>query len=439
VTGAPDAAREKLPDQSEASSQRLTKPMSNNKDESMLRPLSPLEQYAWLSDQASPKHFSVSAQIRGYTTIESWRSAINSVQLRHPLLRAGVNKTSDGILHFYEDNRIPIPLRVVRRESGRTWEQELEREYAIPFGTGDIPLVRVALLYGEDLSNVIVTLNHSIADGRSAAHLIRDILDALAGKALQILPLRPSHEEICDTLGVIAADIPSTGSADRAIPYVDRSPKNFRIRSSQLTSELSNRLRARARSEETTVHGAITAAFSLAIYRLVKWSNRPARVLSAIDTRKALNMDYELGFCVLFPTFSYDLSNRVNFWDLARKITQDIAPFRTTEVIAGVFGAFKSIMSDATVQSIAAFESRECSSDVVVTNLGVLPFPTDYGSLTLEGLWGPSILFGTEGENTIGVATMNDSIHLLYTSFASHSSLLETGEQILLSSLEGDE
>lgn len=413
--------------------------MSGNQDKNMLRPLSPLEQYAWLSDQASPKHFAVSAQVRGYTTIDSWRSAINAVQLRHPLLRAGVKKTSDGILHFYEDNRLSIPFRVVRRESGQTWEQELEREYAIPFGTGDVPLVRVALLYGEDISNVIVTLNHSIADGRSAAHLIRDILEALSGKALQILPLRPPHEEICDSLGILAADIPSTGSSDRDVAYVDRSPKQFRIRSHRLTSELSSRLRTRARDEETTVHGAIAAAFSLATYRLVKWGTRPARVLSAIDTRRALNMDYDLSFCVLFPTFSYDLSNGIHFWDLARKITQDIAPFKSVEVIAGIFGAFKSIMSDATVESIAAFENRECSSDVVVSNLGALPFQTDYGTLILEELWGPSILFGTEGEHTIGVATLHNSIHLLYTSFSSQSTLLETGEQILLSSLEDDE
>jgi hypothetical protein len=430
---------ERLSTQSETSSQKSTKPMSSNQDQSMLRQLSPLEQYAWLSDQASPKHFSVSAQIRGYATIASWHSAINALQLRHPLLRAGVRATSDGILHFYDDNRIPIPFRVVLRESGRTWEQELEREYAIPFGTGDVPLARVALLYGEEISNVIVTINHSIADGRSAVHLIRDILDALSGKALQILPLRPSHEEVSDALGVLAADIPTMEPADRTVPYVDRSPKNFRIRSHRLTSELSSGLRIRARNEETTVHGAITAAFSLATYRLVKWGTRPARVLSAIDTRKALNMDYELGFCVLFPTFSYDLSDDMHFWDLARKITRDIAPFRTAEVIAGVFGVFKNIMLDATVKSIGAFENRECSSDLVVTNLGILPFPTDYGSVTLEGLWGPSILFGTEGENTIGVVTLNDSIHLLYTSFDSHSSLLETGEQILLSSLKFDE
>jgi hypothetical protein len=183
---------------------------------------------------------------------------------------------------------------------------------------------------------------------------------------------------------------------------------------------------------------ALTAAFSLATYRLVKWGARPARVLSAIDTRKALNMDYDLSFSVLFPAF-YDLSNGIHFWDLARKITQDIAPFKSVEVIAGVFGAFKSIMSDATVESIAAFENRECSSDVVVSNLGVLPFQTDYGTLILEELWGPSILFGTEGEHMIGAATLNNSIHLLYTSFASYPSLLETGEQILLSSLECDE
>jgi hypothetical protein len=78
-----------------------------------------------------------------------------------------------------------------------------------------------------------------------------------------------------------------------------------------------------------------------------------------------------------------------------------------------------------------AFELQMVVCDVLVSNLGVIPFETDFGSLTLEGLWGPSVLMGSEGEQAIGVATLHGAIHLLHTSFAPLPSLLETAERTL--------
>ena len=51
-----------------------------------LRPLGPFEQYFWLSNQNSAKHFVIAAEIVGDATVEAWVSAIAAAQLRHPLL-----------------------------------------------------------------------------------------------------------------------------------------------------------------------------------------------------------------------------------------------------------------------------------------------------------------------------------------------------------------
>jgi hypothetical protein len=61
-----------------------------------LRPLGPSEQYFWLSDQNSAKHFVIAAEIVGDATVEAWVSAIAAAQLRHPLLRVAVEYGSDG-------------------------------------------------------------------------------------------------------------------------------------------------------------------------------------------------------------------------------------------------------------------------------------------------------------------------------------------------------
>jgi len=51
----------------------------------LLRPLGPSEQYFWLSNQNSAKHFVIAAEIIGVTKIEAWVSAVAAAQLRHPL------------------------------------------------------------------------------------------------------------------------------------------------------------------------------------------------------------------------------------------------------------------------------------------------------------------------------------------------------------------
>jgi hypothetical protein len=409
--------------------------MSSALEQNALRQLGSLERYAWLSDQNSPKHFSVTAEVRGHTTVAAWRSALDAVQARHPLLSVGVMPDSHGSLHFVRETLASIPLRVVRRDAGRTWEQELEREYATPFGVADIPLIRAALLYGKDVCNIIITVHHAIADGLSIAHLIRDLLEALSGKALETLTMPLSNEEVCSRLKVPAGELPSQKRATRMERYVEWNQDRLAIRSRRISPETTNTLRMRARDEQTTVHGALSAAFVLAAHQLAKWNEKDVYLLSAVDIRRFLGLDYGISFSALFPIHSYDLRNAPLLWDLARSITRDLEPLRTQQGIAGVFNAFNGFVPNATLADIGAFELQMAVGDVLVSNLGVIPFETKFGSLTLEGLWGPSVLMGSEGEQAIGVATLHGAIHLLHTSFAPLPSLLETAERTLLAAL----
>jgi hypothetical protein len=60
---------------------------------------------------------------------------------------------------------------------------------------------------------------------------------------------------------------------------------------------------------------------------------------------------------------------------------------------------------------------------------------TNYGDLTLEAFWGPSVLVGIEGEQMIGAATLHGAIHLLHSSYAPIPSLLQATERTLLEAL----
>jgi hypothetical protein len=54
--------------------------------------------------------------------------------------------------------------------------------------------------------------------------------------------------------------------------------------------------------------------------------------------------------------------------------------------------------------------------DIHLSNLGAVAIPTSYSALSLRQLWGPGVLIGFEGEQTLGVSTLNGRLCLLHTS-----------------------
>jgi hypothetical protein len=170
----------------------------------VLRPLGSLEEFLWLIDQNRPVHFALAAQVQGPTTVERWRDALDLVQLRHPLLSVRIETNGNSRPHFRRETAARIPLRVAQENDvAQRWESEIELELSIPFNARQAPLVRAVLLHEANQAVFILVAHHSIADGLSIAFVIRDLLQALSGNPIDLLPVLPAHEEI---LGVIRSD-----------------------------------------------------------------------------------------------------------------------------------------------------------------------------------------------------------------------------------------
>jgi hypothetical protein len=101
--------------------------MTMSASKTLIRYLGPSEAYFWLSNQSSWKHFVVAAQITGETTTASWRTALDAVQRRHPLLGVCIDADDSGAPYFrlLPELRIPLPelsatksatLHAVRRD-----------------------------------------------------------------------------------------------------------------------------------------------------------------------------------------------------------------------------------------------------------------------------------------------------------------------------------
>jgi hypothetical protein len=65
----------------------------------------------------------------------------------------------------------------------------------------------------------------------------------------------------------------------------------------------------------------------------------------------------------------------------------------------------------------AQFNRAAFSEELMVSNVGRVPFNPDFGKGRIESLWAPVILRGHDPEQTIGVSTINGSLHLVHTSW----------------------
>ena len=107
-----------------------------------------------------------------------------------------------------------------------------------------------------------------------------------------------------------------------------------------------------------------------------------------------------------------------DLWETARFIRDSLTPFKTPEGNAPVLSAISGAMaSNMDVEQGAEFNRAAFSEEVMVSNVGLLPYSPDFGTLKLKSLWAPVMLRGHAPEQTIGVATVNGQIHLVHSSW----------------------
>jgi hypothetical protein len=407
----------------------------------LARPLGGLEHFFSLIDQHRSVHFSMAAQIEGPTTISSWRSALDALQERHPQLSVGIEAAENGAPHFRPMPNSPIPLRIARNTSISDWPREIANELATPFDPRRAPLVRSALIHSEDESVFILTAHHSIADGLSLAYAVRDTLQALCGETLDALPRMPAQEMLVyasqeETHTIECPAQPASPPEGRPIGFrtLDSSLPN--IDTLRLTPEFTANLVERSRKERTTVHGALCAAITLASRETcTDWTGFSVRILSPVSLRKQLGIGEDCGLFVWAGIVPIEPNAHASFWDIARYAKNSLMSKQSLqEVAVGMAGLEQAMGAGADVSAASQILVQGFPCEMLLTNLGDLSSHRfDRGKVKLKALWGPAVLMGFEGEQTVGVATTNGSLCLLHSSFAPLPLLLQRAEQILRS------
>jgi hypothetical protein len=397
------------------------------------RPLTAQEEIYWRLTYNDQIHPVLSAEVRGQTTIAQWRMALDTVQRHHPLLQVAI-EMPDSDNKYFQPMFVPregaiIPLRSKAAGGGeRTIEDEIERELATPFLSGEAPLARVVLLHAPERTVFILAISHSIADGMSALFLIRDVLTAVAGRTLDTIALFPSAEEL---LGVAPAK-PIEAPLDVNETSINAGRRPTVILHS-LSIEATADLVATARAHGSTVHAALAAAFVLAMRRLApQFQIAPLRMISPANTRSELDAPNCLGLYFTSPQSSFEPAHTSKFWDIASQARADIASSSSRDALLGATEAMQSLTKQGlSNHDAAAMLKGAFAMDILLTNLARTPFASNFGELSLERMWGPAVLAGLEHTQTVGVITTNDQLSLTLTSRHPLPHLLEMAVSIL--------
>jgi len=348
------------------------------------RALSPMERALWHVDLAAPLNFTTIARVTGPVSDEALRAALVQLQARHPHLRERIEDH-----HFVEDEGVRLDLRV----SESSWVHEVERELNVPITA---PLGRF-VRSGEYL---LITLHHAIGDGMSGVYLMRDWLKAAAGERLEPLTdpggvdaLLPKQPGFFDHAGFMAADALQMLKAGRVLHVAQDEPRyayerRVRVTPVTLEAELVTALSARARAEQTTVHGALSAAMILGILADAGLAQGGVAFGSPVNVRSSIGVGEELGFYVSMLAFRTRLRSGVSLWDLAREVRRTLETQLARKAGLSMLKLMPFVWSVVGAEELAPRALAEGWPKLVpttsgLTNLGRLAVQTEFGPLRL--------------------------------------------------------
>ena len=283
------------------------------------RKLAGAERAFFTISQVSPLNLVVLIRLAGPASGELFAQALAAMQERHPLLRARIagrpSRPRFEVRTEAAGEPGPIPLRLLTSAEAPDTDHAravVEEELNTPFDTARGPLARAALIAGDGQEHdLVLTMHHSIADGRSAASLVDDLLgwcvggaaDTAAAPPAQALPPRPvtailparmrglrGRRRTVAYLARQSRDEIGYRRASRAVLRPVPAPGRARAALAVLDRDATTSLVDRARRSRLTLTSLLAAAL-LRQASTVLYHGRPAamRVVTWVDLRRHLD------------------------------------------------------------------------------------------------------------------------------------------------------
>ncbi|MBS1149144.1 MAG: monooxygenase, FAD-binding protein [Myxococcaceae bacterium] len=369
-----------------------------------------MEHGIWRTDLGAPLNFTTNARITGPLTAEVLRAALPAVRARHPHLRARIATDAAGHPGFRHDEVPPLELTVV---AGGDWVKELEREINQPFALQG-PLARFTLVpTGPGEAYLLITIHHSVGDGMSGAFLMRDLLEACAQA---VAGQTPRLAELAESAS-IDEGLPPAGRGLRAwghhLRFISRElsvalrsgrplkvrrdqhhyahSRRARVIPHQLDPVFAERLLTRARAEQTTVHGALSAAMLLGTLADAQVERAGVTFGTPVNVRALLApaIAEQLGFYISMVSYRAVVDAKVPLWDLARAVRRQLEgtiargdQLSMLDLLPRLMGLLDSPGLEPKV--LLERVERAAAATTGLTNLGRLTIASQHGPLKIE-------------------------------------------------------
>lgn len=380
----------------------------------LIRPLSPLEEGFEIFNQiASSLNVVTISKVKGSISRQTLENALKIAEQHHPQLQCCIDGPV-GQLVFKKRVERSVSLRVIEAVDQETWQQVVLEELNQSLNSSQ-SLWRTTLICHADhnISHLITTVHHAISDGISTTSLHSELLrycgDIQDGKALpsQIpaLPFLPSLEamlpdeykgyrgKFSGVLWLMRAVLkqfyfrPKALSFEKFVPVEERT---CNIIHRQIEPRLTRALLKQCRTEKTTVQGALCAAMLLAVANHLKISeikNLSFACRSMVDLRRRLSPtvgDEDLGGLASAVATFHSITDRTDFWQLAREVKQAIEQSLNRGEMFHILTMFNEMFNDLLVEPNQSSLTQKAPLTVEVTNGGKINIPVNYGPLELE-------------------------------------------------------
>jgi NRPS condensation-like uncharacterized protein len=307
------------------------------------RRLGPTENIYCLLDKLYCLNFVVFAEVDGALDSDRLAHAVQAAQAEHPLLRARV--TAIRGRNWFKP--VPPELQPLTIEVAplRNWRARIAAELDTAFD-GEAPLARFLWCRGRGRRSVAaMVFHHAIADGRSGAELLIEVLRRAGGEdiAPSYRHARPSaHDlDLVERTGKIRGSIKKLAywlnqgrSALRfpqQLPGYDtavRPARAIRAIPFAVPAAAARALQRACRAHRTTVHGALGAAQLLAINREFESAGPRTLALNSLaDLRGVLEgglTAHDLGLYVATLITVHGVDARGDFWQLAADVRNQL-------------------------------------------------------------------------------------------------------------------
>jgi len=371
----------------------------------MWRMLSAVESLMWGGGQRAI-NFALAARLRGDLAVEPLRAALAKVRQKNPLVAGRVEVCNDA--RWYTTEGAPeFSIRTVEGD----WATIVAGELTVPFPR-EGPLARFVLVKDGGYSTLVMVCHHCVADGLSAAYVLRDALHYLAHPTAPVEPLPelPALAELLPPLDPDLLDFARMAMSKPGEPNVfdAAAGEQLYVLPWSLDETQTATLMARCRRERTTVHAALGVAFLTALVRLSAGGPTVRCVSTPVSLRDRLRQPVGEQYGMLIQggvKTRLDCAPGREFWVKAREFKESMQRDIADPRFFALFHTAEQILARIPYEQVIAAEGGLIVDyDLSITNLGRLDFPADDGALRLEGLYGPAVS-GMPDEQVLGVAT----------------------------------